>query len=704
MLPRTPNTKPSSTLADRLAVAQRRNFVGRKSELELFQSALLDTEATVSVFYIYGPGGIGKTTLLDEYIQIASANVIPSFRIDGRNMEPTPSGFTIALNQELGIEQGASALEAIAGLAPCLLVVDTAELLQPIETWLRNWFLPRIPESVTVVIASRTPPASEWRTDPGWSELTHIVSLRNLRPDECQRYFEIRNIAESHQQVVLEFTHGHPLALSLVADVLAQGDDLSQFDPRNDPNLVKLLLDRFTRQVPGVEHRAALEICAHMRATTEALLADTLETKDPHGLFQWLRGLSFIEQGKDGLFPHDLARDVLDADLRWRNPERYMEMHHKVRKHIIRRLHELEGIDQQRAFFDLLYLHHNSAIMRPFYDWDSLGKVFSERTTAEDFPAIVEMVRRHEGDTSARIAEYWLEQQPQAFSSFRSISGELLGFSASLILKEMREQDARVDPAIAAAWQFTQRQAPIRPDEVMLHHRFGMDRDAYQLPSPAMNMISMRCLLDWISTPGLAWNILPVAEPEVWHPELSYLYQQRVPEADFTVGGRSYGVFAHDWRALPAGPWLDLMEQRELATELKPTQLVSVPAEPLVVLSQPEFEDAVRRALRDLNKPEALAGNPLLRSRLFTNERGEPADTSVLRAALTDAAEQLKCNPKDERLYRALDATYFRPAATQEAAAERLGLPFSTYRYHLTTGIERITAQLWHRELYGPEE
>ena len=42
-----------------------------------------------------------------------------------------------------------------------------------------------------------------------------------------------------------------------------------------------------------------------------------------------------------------------------------------------------------------------------------------------------------------------------------------------------------------------------------------------------------------------------------------------------------------------------------------------------------------------------------------------------------------------------------KPAPTQEAAAELLGLPFSTYRGHLTRGLERVTDLLWERELYG---
>jgi hypothetical protein len=32
-----------------------------------------------------------------------------------------------------------------------------------------------------------------------------------------------------------------------------------------------------------------------------------------------------------------------------------------------------------------------------------------------------------------------------------------------------------------------------------------------------------------------------------------------------------------------------------------------------------------------------------------------------------------------------------------------LGLPFSTYRRHLTRGVDRVVDWLWHRELYGPE-
>ena len=66
-----------------------------------------------------------------------------------------------------------------------------------------------------------------------------------------------------------------------------------------------------------------------------------------------------------------------------------------------------------------------------------------------------------------------------------------------------------------------------------------------------------------------------------------------------------------------------------------------------------------------------------------------------------EAVDALRADPRGEKLVRALDRTYLRPAPTQEAAAELLGLPFSTYRGHLTRGLERVVDWLWQRELYG---
>jgi DNA-directed RNA polymerase specialized sigma24 family protein len=73
----------------------------------------------------------------------------------------------------------------------------------------------------------------------------------------------------------------------------------------------------------------------------------------------------------------------------------------------------------------------------------------------------------------------------------------------------------------------------------------------------------------------------------------------------------------------------------------------------------------------------------------------------ALRELLHEAIDALRADLRAEKLVRALECTYLRPAPTQEAAAELLGLPFSTYRGHLTRGLERVVDWLWQRELDG---
>jgi hypothetical protein len=54
--------------------------------------------------------------------------------------------------------------------------------------------------------------------------------------------------------------------------------------------------------------------------------------------------------------------------------------------------------------------------------------------------------------------------------------------------------------------------------------------------------------------------------------------------------------------------------------------------------------------------------------------------------------------PRGDRLRAVLHRTYLSPAPSQEAAAEVLGLPFSTYRRHLAKAIDELVDRLWARE------
>ena len=180
-----------------------------------------------------------------------------------------------------------------------------------------------------------------------------------------------------------------------------------------------------------------------------------------------------------------------------------------------------------------------------------------------------------------------------------------------------------------------------------------------------------------------------------------HLDQRRSPDAGFEVGGRRYGVFAHDWRVEPPLAWMDRKGEHELHRRAgggaggRDAGAAAGPLPAGVRGGGPA--GAARR------HPPGRAGRqpPAPLAARHRRHAGEPTP-ATLQALLREAADTLRANPKDEQLYRALLRTYLQPAATQELAAELLGLPFSTYRYHLAGGIPRDREAV-AAELHGPE-
>jgi len=60
-----------------------------------------------------------------------------------------------------------------------------------------------------------------------------------------------------------------------------------------------------------------------------------------------------------GSVSHDLTREVLTADLRWRNPDWYAELHRRARIYYTTRLQQTHAQEQHRVLFDYIFLHRN---------------------------------------------------------------------------------------------------------------------------------------------------------------------------------------------------------------------------------------------------------------------------------------------------------------------------------------------------------
>jgi hypothetical protein len=264
----------------------------------------------------------------------------------------------------------------------------------------------------------------------------------------------------------------------LIADVFVQRPGV-RFRPAETPDVIQTILEQFVQQVPGPAHRTALESCALVRHTTETLLSHMATMPEVHELFEWLRGLAFIESGALGLFPHDVAREALVADLRWRNPEWYAELHRRARGYYAARLKQTHGQEQQRVLFDYIFLHRENAMIRPFLEWQETGTAVPEAMREGDKPTLEAMVEEHEGPESALLAAYWFEGQPGGVVIYRDIEQRPAGFLVKVGLHETSAEDRETDPSAGAAWRYLERHAPLRPGEKATLFRFWMARDTY---------------------------------------------------------------------------------------------------------------------------------------------------------------------------------------------------------------------------------
>ena len=122
------------------------------------------------------------------------------------------------------------------------------------------------------------------------------------------------------------------------------------------------------------------------------------------------------------------------------------------------------------------------------------------------------MVTRHAGDESAQLARYWLARQPENVIVFRDSAGQPAGFMTLLAMERATAEDLAVDPAVAAAWDFLQRNAPLRPGESATYFRFWLAADTYQAVSPTQSLIFINMVRHYF-TPGLAFTFLRLRRP-----------------------------------------------------------------------------------------------------------------------------------------------------------------------------------------------
>ena len=665
----------STYLGDLLDAARRHRFVGRPVELASFDAAL-GGRSSRRVLFVHGQGGMGKTTLLSEFCARARTAGRTVVQLDGREVDPSPEGLETALLGAAGRQPSAGAV----------LLIDGYEQLTPIDGWLREQFIPTLTADTVVVLAGHDPPTPPWRTDAGWRQLVAVHGLDHFDPVESAELLTHAGVAPAIQSHLVTLGGGHPLTIALLADLAASGqvpDTLA-----DAPDLISTLLQSFLRDVPTSAQLTGLATCAIAWLTTEDLLARMVGADAP-AVWRWLARLPFVTSGPRGLSVHDLARDVLDAEFRRRAPEQYRTYDRLIHDRAVAGLRAATGVNRQPDAHQLFFLHRHSPFGNVISALRAQGSAAVLPARPDEHDEVCATIERFEGPASADLARAWLAEQPEQLNVVRT-GGRVAGFAHNLLCPGGSALEDR-DPVVRAVLDKVARDGPTRPGERVMITRFSSgvrehQRDPYLAVAGPVSSI-----VEWLTRP-LAWSFVVIVDPEFWGPRFDYVAFAPLVEVD--VGGLRHVVYGNDWRRLPMDAWLDLMYERGHAGGAGPAPAALLrPA----ALSRAHFDPAVRTALQTLHRPDLLAGNPLMGSALAATPAGPSA--GHLRTTIEDAVAQLNDQPRGRQLQAVLHRTYLHPAPTQEAAAQVLDLPLSTYRRYLAKAVEHLTDLLWTVEI-----
>ncbi|MEO1335640.1 MAG: hypothetical protein AAFV29_08345, partial [Myxococcota bacterium] len=628
----------------------------------------------------------GKSALLQMWKIQAQAYGSRTTMIDLQSVEAAPDHISERMASDYGVPLDALS-DAFLSAPRCIFFFDTWERGETCESWLQDVLIPSLPANVIIAIASRRAPDLRWRTHPGLSELIRVISLDRLSEVESKELLKKRGVEDARASSLTRIAYGHPLALSLMSEV--KNVRQTEFSRICDiPTLIADLLGRFVSRVPSDAHRRALHLTARVRNCTESLLRAVVPQQDAGQLFDWLRSLSFMIESPSGLQPHVLAREVIDADFHWRDRPAYEDLHRQLSNYYVTELRKAGALDKRDALFlDYYYLGRIDPSLHDFIAFDELGAGWASRPSAHEHEEVLQITKERAPKLTSVVA-YWLSRRPKAFTVVRGDNGEPRTVACTLVIEGINDADRAGDPALIHFERWLSKREKIQNDARIICQRFLLSRTDL----PTQKLRHNRILLAAIANP----NVVGVFQcvPAMWASYGKRWGSTVVDELTASLD-EGHAVIAVDNRLIS----IDELVRREIEMQLAKGD-ASVDEGVGSFRSRAEIERAVIEALKVYGRDSLLE-----RCRLKTAEAIGGGTPSEIRAFLAKGLADLRRLPKDRKLARAVEVRYLEGTDTREAAAERLGIPFSTYRRHLSKGTMLLIDWVWEQERRaGPDD
>jgi hypothetical protein len=538
-------------LRDWLDLQATRNFVGRTQEIAHLHHLLIGQD--MPVVFVHGIGGIGKSSLLEVFAAQAQTRDAVVIKLDCRAIKPSIAGFLHELAAASGGDAqdvGETALRLSRLGERVIVALDTYEVFRMMDTWLRQVFVPSLPDNVHVVFVGREAPVSAWYTAPGWNGNVQSILLGPLSNLDAHELLLQCGVSEADTQRVTQFTQGHPLALKLAAATIAERPNLSLKEVESQ-HVVTELTQLYMSDVPDPVTRTALEATSVVRRTTRSLLRAMLPEIAPADAYDRLQALPFVESATDGLIIHDLVQQAIVSRLRAADPEAY----HRYRRAAWHQLRSEFSLGSRTMIWrytaDMFYLIDDAGIHEALFPSDA--HVYAmEPAIPQDEGAIRSMTLRHDGPETLHIIDHWWKLAPGAFYAAHGRQGEVAGFYCLLRVQPRSNRQQADDPITGCYWQHLQ-ENPIPDRQLAMFLVNCLATETGDVPSAVQGTLWLdikRCYVEYSQARRLYTHILT----RTWIPILEHFGFRCFNSV--ILDGKEYTMMVNDFGPQLVPGWL----------------------------------------------------------------------------------------------------------------------------------------------------
>ncbi|MCS3903358.1 SpoVK/Ycf46/Vps4 family AAA+-type ATPase [Methylohalomonas lacus] len=666
------------SLSSVLQANRRRYFVGREQELALLDAMLSGSDTQSRLLYLYGPGGIGKSTLLAECKARVAEAEQPVIDLNGYYLQP------VSTQIEAEIRQSLAALAVDE--QPVWLFIDNFDQLAAMEGWFHEVFLPQLPVNVYMVLAGRQPPVMNWRLDPAWSGLMHCLELPPLSREATETYLQRRGLDGELRERIMDFARGYPLALAMSTDI-CQAKGHHEFNKTDHEDLFQALALHFIEEARTTRHATALQAAALSRTLTEPLLAAMLPGENVQELYNWLAGLSCVSGSERGLVVHDVIAEVIAADLRCRDPDKAERLIYLGEEYFLTQLNSDTSTATHDIIFDITYLARQGELSNELHQAARELPVHIDKPASQDVKLVRDLIEHYQGEQQRAHFDNWHARQPDGLVIFRNSENRLQGFGFFIEISPQEDLSSLSDPVVTAINKYA-RSLDIGRVGTVEVCRFWMDCERHMQMSSVMTNVLTLLMSRAAQHTDIEASGVVLLDNELARNMAEVAEHHYLTEATYDMGDERVIVTMHDWRDELIGNWL-VRTNRRVRGMMKDARRLESPT-----LTQEQIRRSLKSILRNFQHADALKQSPLLKSSLFPADLIADERVERLRQLIQTAAERLQQAPKTERYYNILFHTYFRPATSRLGAADKLNMAPSTYYRHLATAVDLLAGEL----------